>query len=120
MKLSAAIALAAVGGASAYSVNRSTLRSLGQRNVAATSQRNGRTNDIKMEGKRNKYTFSIIFGFFIISNKHLIFIFLNCLFKILASSREHLTVSTTPGLGMHASLRLPSKRYSTRKVFVTK
>ena len=53
MKLSAAIALAAVGGASAYSVNRSTLRSLGQRNVAATSQRNGRTNDIKMEGKRN-------------------------------------------------------------------
>jgi hypothetical protein len=49
MKLSAAIALAAVGGASAYSVNRSTLRSLGQRNVAATSQRNGRTNDIKME-----------------------------------------------------------------------
>jgi hypothetical protein len=53
MKLSAAIALAAVGGASAYSVNRSTLRSLGQKNVAATSQRNVRTNDIKMEGKRN-------------------------------------------------------------------
>ena len=52
MKLSAAIALAAVGGASAYSVNRSTLRSLGQKNVAATSQRNVRTNDIKMEGER--------------------------------------------------------------------
>ena len=53
MKLSAAIALAAVGGASAYSVNRSTLRSLGQKNVAATSQRNVRTNDIKMEGERS-------------------------------------------------------------------
>ena len=51
MKLSAAIALAAIGGSSAYSVNRSTLRSLGQKNVAATSQRNVRTNDIKMEGK---------------------------------------------------------------------
>ena len=53
MKLSAAIALAAIGGSSAYSVNRSTLRSLGQKNVAATSQRNVRTNDIKMEGKKN-------------------------------------------------------------------
>mmetsp|Transcript_1338 Transcript_1338/g.2398 ORF Transcript_1338/g.2398 Transcript_1338/m.2398 type:complete len:253 (-) Transcript_1338:230-988(-) len=50
MKLSAAIALAAVGGSSAYSVNRSTLRSLGQKNVAARSNvRNIRSNDIKME-----------------------------------------------------------------------
>lgn len=61
MKLSAAIALAAVGGSSAYSVNRSTLRSLGQKNVAATSQRNVRTNDIKMEGERILCVFNIIF-----------------------------------------------------------
>jgi len=54
MKLSAAIALAAVGGSSAYSVNRSTLRSLGQKNVAARSNvRNIRSNDIKMEGESN-------------------------------------------------------------------
>eukprot|EP00569_Conticribra_weissflogii_P004106 CAMPEP_0171328442 /NCGR_PEP_ID=MMETSP0878-20121228/651_1 /TAXON_ID=67004 /ORGANISM="Thalassiosira weissflogii, Strain CCMP1336" /LENGTH=249 /DNA_ID=CAMNT_0011828295 /DNA_START=27 /DNA_END=776 /DNA_ORIENTATION=+ len=41
MKVSAIIALAAVGGASAYSVNRSTLRNLGQKSVgAAPSRRN--------------------------------------------------------------------------------
>jgi hypothetical protein len=53
MKISAALALAAVGGASAYSVNRSTLRSLGQRSVAGNTARSHvRSNDIKMEGER--------------------------------------------------------------------
>ena len=72
MKLSAAIALAAVGGASAYSVNRSTLRSLGQKNVAATSQRNVRTNDIKMEGKNNIICQMVVFVFFIYIIQYLI------------------------------------------------
>jgi len=52
MKISAALALAAVGGSSAYSVNRSTLRSLGQKSVGTTARsQNVRSNDIKMEGK---------------------------------------------------------------------
>ncbi len=52
MKISAVIALSAVGGASAYSVNRSTLRSLGQKSVAGnTSRSHVRSNDIKMEGE---------------------------------------------------------------------
>lgn len=52
MKISAVIALAAVGGASAYSVNRSTLRSLGQKSVAGNTARSHvRSNDIKMEGE---------------------------------------------------------------------
>jgi len=49
MKISVAIALAAAGSASAYSVNRSTLRSLGQRSVGSAAQTRARTNDIKME-----------------------------------------------------------------------
>jgi len=72
MKLSAAIALAAIGGSSAYSVNRSTLRSLGQKNVAATSQRNVRTNDIKMEGKNNIICQMVVFVFFIYIIQYLI------------------------------------------------
>ena len=53
MKYSAAIALAAVGGSSAYSVNRSTLRSLGQKNVGVTArpQKRVNANEMKMEGK---------------------------------------------------------------------
>ncbi len=55
MKISAALALAAVGGASAYSVNRSTLRSLGQKRVAGNAARSHvRPNDIKMEGERTQ------------------------------------------------------------------
>jgi len=53
MKYSAAIALAAVGGSSAYSVNRSTLRSLGQKNVGVTArpQKRVNANEMKMEGE---------------------------------------------------------------------
>ena len=53
MKYSAAIALAAVSGSSAYSVNRSTLRSLGQKNVGVTArpQKRVNANEMKMEGK---------------------------------------------------------------------
>ena len=50
MKVSAAIALAAVGAASAYSVDRSTIRSLGQRSLGNTSRRNVGAS-IKMEGE---------------------------------------------------------------------
>ena len=49
MKITAALALAAAGSASAYSVNRSTIRSLGQKNVAAKAGARVRSNDIKME-----------------------------------------------------------------------
>ncbi|KAL7549083.1 hypothetical protein ACHAWF_012356 [Thalassiosira exigua] len=49
MKISAALAVAAVGGASAYSVNRSTLRNLGQRSVGNNARAHVRSNDIKME-----------------------------------------------------------------------
>ena len=51
MKVSAGLAIAAVGGASAYSVNRSTLRTLGQKNVASNARAHARSNDIKMEGE---------------------------------------------------------------------
>ena len=52
MKISAAIALVAVGGASAYSVDRSSLRSLGQKSIGTNSARShARSNDIKMEGE---------------------------------------------------------------------
>lgn len=49
MKITAALALAAAGSASAYSVNRSTIRSLGQKNVASNAGARVRSNDIKME-----------------------------------------------------------------------
>jgi hypothetical protein len=49
MKISAALALAAAGSASAYSVNRSTLRSLGQKSFSNAAQSRVRSNDIKME-----------------------------------------------------------------------
>jgi len=48
MKVTAALALAFVGGTSAYSVSRSSIRSLGQKNVAASSRRNVGAS-IKME-----------------------------------------------------------------------
>jgi len=51
MKISAAIALATIGGASAYSVNRSTLRSLGQKNVGQTSAPRNVGKSITMEGE---------------------------------------------------------------------
>lgn len=51
MKISAAIALATVGGASAYSVNRSTLRSLGQKNVGQVSASRNVGKSITMEGE---------------------------------------------------------------------
>lgn len=52
MKTSAAvIALATVGGASAYSVNRSTLRSLGQKNVGQVSASRSAGKSITMEGE---------------------------------------------------------------------
>ena len=51
MKITAALALAAAGSASAYSVNRSTIRSLGQKNVASNAGARVRSNDIKMEGE---------------------------------------------------------------------
>lgn len=54
MKISAALALAAAGTASAYSVNRSTLRSLGQRSVGNSARTHVRSNDIKMEGEYRK------------------------------------------------------------------
>ena len=57
MKISAALALAAAGGASAYSVNRSTLRSLGQKSVGNTARAHVRSNDIKMEGELQKFVF---------------------------------------------------------------
>jgi len=49
MKLSAALVLAALGGASAYSVNRSTIRSLGQKSVSGTSARRNVGKSITME-----------------------------------------------------------------------
>jgi hypothetical protein len=49
MKISAAIALATLGGASAYSVNRSTLRSLGQKNVGQTRAARNVGKSITME-----------------------------------------------------------------------
>ncbi|EJK74411.1 hypothetical protein THAOC_03916 [Thalassiosira oceanica] len=53
MKVSCALSVAAVGTASAYSVNRSTLRSLGQKSVGSVSNGGGqprsRSNDMKME-----------------------------------------------------------------------
>ena len=51
MKISAALALAAAGSASAYSVNRSTLRSLGQKSVGSNARAHTRSSDIKMEGE---------------------------------------------------------------------
>ena len=57
MKISAALVLAAAGGASAYSVNRSTLRSLGQKSVGNTARAHVRSNDIKMEGELQKFMF---------------------------------------------------------------
>lgn len=51
MKISAAIALVAVGGASAYSVDRSSLRSLGQKSIGSSARSHVRSNDIKMEGE---------------------------------------------------------------------
>ena len=53
MKITAALALAAASSASAYSVNRSTLRSLGQKSVSSASRSHVRSNDIKMEGECN-------------------------------------------------------------------
>lgn len=50
MKISAALALATLGGASAYSVNRSTLRSLGQKNVVQTSAPRNVGKSMTMEG----------------------------------------------------------------------
>jgi len=50
MKITAALTLAVVGSASAYSVSRSTIRSLGQKSVAAkASAPRTRSNDMKME-----------------------------------------------------------------------
>jgi len=49
MKFSAALVLVAAGSASAYSVNRSTLRSLGQKSVNSAARSHVRSNDIKME-----------------------------------------------------------------------
>jgi len=50
MKITAALALAAAGSASAYSVNRSTLRSLGQKSVGTPVRSQARSkNDMKME-----------------------------------------------------------------------
>lgn len=55
MKLSpVVVALAVAGSADAYSVNRSTLRNLGQKSVQASSaQRNAATisSSLKMEGE---------------------------------------------------------------------
>ncbi|KAL3780669.1 hypothetical protein ACHAW5_001869 [Stephanodiscus triporus] len=51
MKISAAIALVAASGASAYSVDRSSLRSLGQKGVGNAARSHVRSNDIKMEGE---------------------------------------------------------------------
>lgn len=51
MKISAALAFAAVGGASAYSVNRSTIRSLGSKSVGTSARRNVGAS-IKMEGEQ--------------------------------------------------------------------
>jgi hypothetical protein len=56
MRISAAIALVAVGGASAYSVDRSSLRSLGQKSVGQTRSSRVRSNDIKMEGEFSPQT----------------------------------------------------------------
>jgi len=49
MKVSAVLSIAALGGVSAYSVNRSTLRSLGQKSIGNAAQSRSRSNDIKME-----------------------------------------------------------------------
>jgi len=50
MKTSAVLTLAAAGGASAYSVNRSTLRSLGHKSVGGARPRvRSNTHDMKME-----------------------------------------------------------------------
>jgi hypothetical protein len=67
MKISAAIALVAVGGASAYSVDRSSLRSLGQKSIGTNSARShARSNDIKMEDfgllKGTGYGFEDLWG----------------------------------------------------------
>lgn len=51
MKISAAIVVASLGGASAYSVNRSTLRSLGQKSVVQTRAPRNVGKKITMEGK---------------------------------------------------------------------
>ncbi len=121
MKLSAAIALAAVGGASAYSVNRSTLRSLGQKNVAATSQRNVRTNDIKMEGERILCV--VLLSFSLYRHEQITHHYYSSL-QTSVSSRDPESVSRMPGLVpmhlMHASPRLVSRGHSTRMVFVTR
>ena len=50
MKVSVAAILLAASGASAYSVSRSSIRSLGQRNVASTSAQRKVRGDLKMEG----------------------------------------------------------------------
>jgi len=51
MKFSVAISISALGCASSYSVNRSTLRSLGQKSIAGNAAHScrSRSNDIKME-----------------------------------------------------------------------
>lgn len=49
MKVSVAAILLAASGASAYSVSRSSIRSLGQRNVASTSAQRKVRGDLKME-----------------------------------------------------------------------
>ena len=123
MKLSAALALAAVGGTSAYSVNRSTLRSLGQKNVAARSQRNVRTNDIKMEGELIIRLKMLVLTCGII--KFLISLHVSIKnIKTSDFSRDLELVSKMPGVvlifPMQSSLRLVSRRHLTRMVFVTR
>ena len=63
MKISAAVALAALGGASAYSVNRSTLRSLGQKNVVQTTASRNVGKSMTMEGE---FCFLVFRGLFLI------------------------------------------------------
>lgn len=74
MKYSAAIALAAVGGSSAYSVNRSTLRSLGQKNVGVTArpQKRVNANEMKMEGKFFWYVIAMFYIIYITTNDYII------------------------------------------------
>eukprot|EP00578_Thalassiosira_sp_NH16_P024815 CAMPEP_0181099408 /NCGR_PEP_ID=MMETSP1071-20121207/12644_1 /TAXON_ID=35127 /ORGANISM="Thalassiosira sp., Strain NH16" /LENGTH=247 /DNA_ID=CAMNT_0023182069 /DNA_START=138 /DNA_END=881 /DNA_ORIENTATION=+ len=66
MKISAALTLAAAGSASAYSVNRSTIRSLGQKSVGNAARSHARSNDIKMEDfgflKGSGYGFEDLWG----------------------------------------------------------
>ena len=73
MKYSAAIALAAVGGSSAYSVNRSTLRSLGQKNVGVTArpQKRVNANEMKMEGKFFWYVIAMFYILYITTNDYI-------------------------------------------------